>query len=105
MWYTNQRAIFESFKLLRAIYPDSDLTLLVTGISKDEVEKYNNNFVNIIKDKFNIDFLDTRYKEVLIEVPSQKSWNAFYKFMGMYIKLTNTHPEDIYFRYACFFFF
>ena len=38
MWYTNQRAIFESFKLLRAIYPDSDLTLLVTGISKDEVE-------------------------------------------------------------------
>ena len=63
MWYTNQRAIFESFKLLRAIYPDSDLTLLVTGISKDEVEKYNNNFVNIIKDKFNINKVDYFYLE------------------------------------------
>jgi len=63
MWYTNQRAIFESFKLLRTIYPDSDLTLLVTGVSKDEVEKYNNNFVNIIKDKFNINKVDYFYLE------------------------------------------
>lgn len=63
MWYTNQRAIFESFKLLRAVYPDNDLTLLVTGISKDEVEEYNNNFINIIKDKFNINKIDYFYKE------------------------------------------
>ena len=36
---------------------------MVTGISKDEVEKYNNNFVNIIKDKFNINKVDYFYLE------------------------------------------
>ena len=63
MWYTNQKAIFESFKLLRNVYPDSDLTLLVTGISKNEVEEYNNNFINIIKNRFNISKVDYFYKE------------------------------------------
>jgi hypothetical protein len=57
-------------------------------------------FKKLIKDKFDIDFLDARYKEILIEVPSQKSWGNFYKFMDNYVKLTISNPKDIYFRYG-----
>ena len=63
MWYTNKRAIFEALKQFRIVYPDNNLTLLVTGIKKDDAEEYDKNFSSIIKEKFNISKIEYFYKE------------------------------------------
>ena len=80
VWHTNKLSIFEAMKRLRSVYPDNEVVLVIAGLSKDSVTEYENDFVNIIKSKFNITTIDYLFIEdspymakCILNVPEQES--------------------------------
>lgn len=54
MWHQNQRAAYESLKQLRKVYPTQEIVLQVTGVYRKDLEKFKQEFLELIQAKFNI---------------------------------------------------
>ena len=54
MWYEHQKAAYESLKQLRKVYPTEEIVLQVTGVYKKDLEKFKQEFLDLIQVKFNI---------------------------------------------------